>query len=193
MTFRTPLRLPLAFAALLGCLATTPAAAQDAPAPPAACFPAAIEGFETAVHTEEQVARLKSHRNTTAAGYNAAAYRTTITMFVNDREPGADDAREGEAAIAEALAAHPGSELAMGGEGTVPLAGVATPARGGFLVWSEGETGFGSFLWVVPRHGHYVKIRATYVRPAGDREVVAAMQFAASALETVARGTCDPG
>ena len=193
MTFRITPRLPLALLALLGGLAAATATAQDDGDPAPACFPAAIDGFETIVRTEDQAARLKANRNTVSGGYHAASGNTVITVFVYDREPGADDRREGEAAIAEVLSAHSGSELASSGEGSVALAGVPTPAHGGFFTWSEGETDYGSFLWVIPREAHYVKIRATYVRPEDDREVAAAMRVAMNALEKVARGICDPG
>lgn len=175
----------LAFSALL----SPPAFAADLPA---TCFPASIEGFETAAFPPDLVAQLAAHRHTQATGYNAARYHTTVTVFVYDRAPGANDRKEAEAAIAEAMAMHEGAELAMGGEGKVPLAGVATPAIGGLLLWTEGGDDVGSFLWVVPRGDRYVKFRASYVRPRHDDELVAAMQFAMASLNTVASAVCDP-
>ena len=185
-------RRTLALVVLSGCLAAATAMAQAPADAPAACFPATIDGFETAAFPAAQVEQLKSYRHSVAAGYNAAG-GTVVTVFVYDRDAKADDQKEARAAIGEVLASHRGAELAMAGEGKVPLAGVDTPALGGMLLWTEGGADFGSFLWVVPRGGHYVKLRATYVRPPDDADAVAAMRSAMDALTVVARRVCDPG
>lgn len=140
-----------------------------------------------------QATRLKAYRISTAAGYNAQARGTAITLFVFDRAEDADDRGEVDAAVREVLSVHRGSEMAMGGDSRMPLASVDTPAQGGLFLWTEGRTDYGSFPWVIPRTRHYVRLRATYVRPPGDDAAVEALKSAMSALSSVARNACDPG
>lgn len=156
------------------------------------CFPATINGFESATIPDAQVVALKAYRNTRSAGYNAMPYRTAITLFVYDRDQPANDQAELRAAISEVLSSHPGAELAMSGKGQVRLAGTSVEAQGGLFLWSEGETDYGSFLWLVPGDRQYLKIRATYVRPPEDNQVTKAMQFAIDAIAAVGDKVCRP-
>ena len=183
----SPVKPFLATLAML-CSSVTLASNDQSPA----CFPASIDGFESTSIPDAQAESLKAYRNTRMAGYNAAPYNTAVSVFVYDRERPANDTNELEAAISEILSVHPGAELAMSGKGKVPVAGTPTSARGGLFLWTEGQTDYGSFLWVVPGDKQYLKIRATYVRPPGDREALEAMKFAVAALETVSKSVCRP-
>lgn len=182
-----PARLLLALLVLF-CSTVALAGVDQTPS----CFPASIDGFESTSIPDARAESLKAYRNTRTAGYNAAPYNTAVTVFVYDRESPANDTKELEAAIFEILSVHPGAKLAMSGKGKVPVAGAPAEALGGLFTWSDSKNDYGSFLWIVPGDRQYLKIRTTYIRPPGDREVVEAMRFAISALETVAKSICRP-
>ncbi len=156
------------------------------------CFPTTINGFESTLIPDAQVEALKAYRNTNLAGYNTVPYHTAITLFVYDRDPLTNDQTEFTATISEVLSSHPSAELAMSGKGQVRVAGTSVEAQGGLFLWSEGETNYGSFLWLVPGDRQYLKIRATYVRPQEDKQVTKAMQFAIDAIATVGDKVCRP-
>ncbi|ESK54634.1 hypothetical protein F990_02507 [Acinetobacter tjernbergiae DSM 14971 = CIP 107465] len=156
------------------------------------CFPTAINGFETVLTPDAQAVALKTYRNTHSAGYNAMPYHTAITLFIYDRDPSTNDLAELKAAISEVLSSHSNAELVMSGKGQVRVAGTSVEAQGGLFLWSEGETNYGSFLWLVPGDKQYLKMRATYVRPLEEKQVTKAMQFAIDAIATVGDKVCRP-
>lgn len=163
----------------------------ESAAPAAQCFPASIDGLETAEFPADRIASLRTHRNTVHAGYNAPPFGLAITVYVYDRLPEGGEGQELADVTSATLTAHPGAEMVAKGQGNLPLSGKATAAIGGMFLWSEGTKDYGSLLWLVTGAHQHLKIRATYDRPLGKE--AEAMQFATASIETVARSICVPG
>lgn len=156
------------------------------------CIPASIDGFETVRFTEPQIEANRSYRNTVIGGYNNAANRLAVTVYLYDRNPSrADvDLYEMRSVVAEILSAHEGGKMEMGGKSSLPLSGQVTETQGGLFTWREGSIDYASFLWLIPRDKRYLKFRATYVRPASGES--AAMEDTIELVKKVAALVCTP-
>jgi len=158
---------------------------------PSKCFPAAIDDdLQSIAFPQDHKDAIRKHRNTQVAGYNAAEFRTTVTVFTYEKEPIATLLEEFRASGSEILAVHGGAESPMSGPAKLEVAGETIDGFLGVFLWTEGETDFGSFLWVGEVSGKYVKIRTTYVRPEQDEQTAAAMRFAITAMRKVAGHVC---
>jgi hypothetical protein len=171
-------------------LVTFAARADDAPAQ---CFPAAIEGFRTIPQTAEEAAESRAYRNTVHAGYKAQDYNFTATVYLYDRAPATSDKEELEQTIASIQSMHEHFEIGRIGEGTIPLAGKDTAALGGFFTFADPSVDAGALLWIVPGKTQFLKIRASYIRPQDDAQLVPALKFAFESVNTIASKLCTPG
>lgn len=155
------------------------------------CLPASVHGLKSEEISAERVARQKANRNTTFAAFSAAPYRLSILIFEYDRDSAGGetaDTNEISDAINEVMSAHPNAELATRGTANLPLSGVSTEAEVALFFWDSEGTEYGSFLWLVPRKTHYLKLRVTYARPKGDQSK--SMEFVREATFNVARAIC---
>jgi hypothetical protein len=156
------------------------------------CSPAQIGGLQLIQIPQEQQDALRKYRNTRAIGYNAAEFNTAVTVYVYDKKPIAELKKEFLASGSEVLSAHAGAESPMNSPSKMIVSGQPADGFLGVFLWSEGETDFGSFLWVGEISGKYVKIRTTYVRPEQDDQTASAMSFALTTMRNVANQVCEP-
>jgi len=156
------------------------------------CSPVEIGGLQLVQFPQERQDALRKYRNTQAIGYNAPEYNTAVTVYIYDKKPIVELKREFLASGSEVLASHAGAESPMSGPSKLALADKPTDGFLGVFLWSEGETDFGSFLWVGELSGKYVKIRTTYIRPELDDQTGAAMSYAMMTMRTVANQVCVP-
>lgn len=156
------------------------------------CFPAEIDELQAVQFPQEKLEELRGYRNTQIAGYNAAEFNTAITVYIYDKKPVEDLAQEFRASGSEIFAVHKGTESPMAGPVKLAIAGKQTDGLLGIFLWSEGETDFGSFLWLGEVSDKYVKIRTTYIRPEQDDQTASAMRFAMTAMHKVADHICIP-
>ena len=154
------------------------------------CVPARVEGLRRVPEAPERAAKLKRYRNTQAIGFNAEGQRLAITVYLYDRErSGADaDRDEFRANISEILSAHPGSTVERTGRGSYPLAGRPVESNAAFLTWVDKGEVHGSLLQLFARDKRYFKIRATYLRPAGNEAT--AMKAAFESIRKMADALC---
>ncbi len=156
------------------------------------CLPAAIDGYETLARSPATRARDKQYRNTLSAGYDNRHLHLAITVYLYDRDASAADAdaQEFGAVIGEILAVHRGATLGAKTRETLALAGLPTVADRAYFDWVEPGERVGSFLWLVPQGTRYLKVRATYARPAGDADP--ARQIAIDGVNQIVRAMCRP-
>ena len=154
------------------------------------CFPAEIDGLQAVQFSQAQKDTAKSYKNSEIHGYNASEFSTAVTVYAYDMAPQLDLKKEFVASGSEIFSVHKGTEAPMSGPSKLPVAGVETPGFLGIFTWTEGQTDFGSFLWVGTINGKYLKIRTTYIRPELDSETASAMRFAMDSMRKVASHTC---
>ena len=153
------------------------------------CLPASVEGL--AAIPAPQRRDLKAQRNPVVAGYKAMRYGLAVTLSLYDRgqpEAAADDEEMGSV-VREVLDAHKDARLEMGGATSLPLAGEPTEGQGAVVTWHEGLTGYASLLWLLPQGGRWVKVSATYIRPAEGAGEAAelAMTFVRKVMNAICR------
>jgi hypothetical protein len=181
--------LVITIVALTGLLPVSSFAQESAPN---RCISAEISGLQAIQYPQERQEAIRKYRNTLISGYNATEFNTAVTVYVYDKEPITELLQEFRASGSEVLAAHAGAESPMSGPAKLPVAGNSADGFLGVFLWTEGETDFGSFLWIGELSGKYVKIRTTYVRPEQDDQTAAAMSYAMTAMRSVASHVCDP-
>lgn len=184
----------LSFVLALALVAAAPPLIADVPVPTglmSQCLPTSVHGLVSEEISAERVRRQKANRNTTFAAFSAVPYRLSILSFVYDREVAAGEAADEDEmndAINEIMSAHPAAELSTRGTATLPISGVSTEAEVALFFWNSEGTEYGSFLWLVPRQTHYLKLRVTYTRPKGDQGK--SMEFVRESTYSVARAIC---
>ena len=156
------------------------------------CSPAEIGDLQRIQFPQERQDALRKYRNTLVLGYNATEFNTAVTVFIYDKKPIGELRKEFLASGSEVLAAHAGAESPMSGPAKLTVSGKPTDGFLGVFLWTEGETDFGSFLWVGEMSGKYVKIRTTYIRPEQDAQTASAMSYAMTAMRSVANQVCEP-
>lgn len=161
----------------------------QAPAP-VQCFPEEIENLHAVKFPSDRQEAVRKYRNSHVVGYNAAEFNTAVTVYIYDREPITELTQEFRLSGSEVIDAHKGSESPMNGPSKLTISDNPVDGFLGVFLWSEGETDFGSFLWVGEISGKYVKLRTTYIRPEKDEETGPAMLFAMSAMKNVAKHVC---
>lgn len=156
------------------------------------CFPPSINDLQAVQFSQELQDANHKYRNTEISGYNAPEFKTAVTVYIYDKEPVTELLQEFRTSGSQVLAMHSGTESPMNGPYKLSIAGKPVDGLLGIFLWSEGETDFGSFLWIGELSGKYVKLRTTYIRPEQDEQTEPAMQYAMTAMRSVADHVCQP-
>lgn len=162
--------------------------AGDVLDPSGICLPARVEGLASLPFSAAQRSALQADRNTVVAGYRGPRYALTVLVFVYQRAPEADDNQELQVALAGVLAANPGSRLEAVRKNLLHVAGSPTEAIGAQFGWQADGVQHLSMLWLVPHQDRYLKLRASYRKPAVDADE--ALNSVLDAVESIAKQIC---